>query len=40
MPDAAVTQDSSILTLLLVAFGLLSLSAIAAMNLARVRRPD
>ena len=40
MPDTAPTQGSSILMLLLVAFGLSSLSAIAAVNLARVRRPD
>jgi len=41
MPDTALTQTqgSSIPTLLLVVFGLSLLSAITAMNLARVRRP-
>ncbi|MEJ7803455.1 MAG: spondin domain-containing protein [Candidatus Limnocylindria bacterium] len=40
MPDTALPQGNSILTLLLGAFGLSSLGAMAAMNLARVRRPD
>ncbi|MGI8657531.1 MAG: spondin domain-containing protein [Candidatus Limnocylindria bacterium] len=40
MPETALTQGSSILTLLLVVFGLSLLSAIAAMKFAHVRRPD